>query len=73
MAPSTGSGQGLLLNTTDSDTINAPALVERVYHIPFVISALRVYEQGKASSSFITGGKIVLNSFSQNNDSPRLL
>ena len=37
-----------------SDTNNAsPAFVERMSHIPFVNSALRVYEQGKASSRMV--------------------
>ena len=40
-------------NTADSEAPNSPAFVERMSHIPFVNSALRVYEQGKASSRVV--------------------
>jgi hypothetical protein len=41
-------------SSSDTNNTNAsPAFVERMSHIPFVNSALRVYEQGKASSRMV--------------------
>ena len=43
----------LAASRTTLPSSDSPAFVERMSHIPFVNSALRVYEQGKASSRMV--------------------